>query len=171
MKEISVKIKGVKNLNPILEIDGQHINIVKNQYGNYEGKFQTEKGRIDVKVYRVLEINSKLWFLKHLFYYIISIFGLLDTRREKKFIVIDCQFQVDLQNTDQVSIELSAQKMLDQGRAFEIVSNSTVAEHTNTYFVDKKAKKRNRLLRVFKVIVFLGTICGIAIGFWKILGF
>lgn len=170
MKELSIKIKGAKKLNPIVEVDGKTVLLTKNQYGNYEGKLSIEKESVRIKVYRVLELSSPLWLLKSIFYFLISIFGLLDTMKEKNFTVIDCDLTLNLANADTFSLELTS-RMQNNGKAFEITSNGSVQENNNICFVDTRAKKRNRLLKFLKLIIFLGVVCGAIIGLGKIFGY
>lgn len=171
MRELNIKIAGNKKLNPVVEVDGKSVPLSLNKFGNYEGKIQVEKDQVDIKVYRVLELNSKLWFLKYLFYYIISILGIFDVMREKKCIIIDCHLSLTLKGDEQSSILLTCKHMQNQSKAFEIKSNCEVQEHSNIFLIDKRAKRRKRLFGFVKFVVFIGVICGLIFGLSKLFGY
>lgn len=171
MRELNIKIVGNQKLNPVVEVDGKLVALSANKFGNYEGKVQVEKDQVDIKVYRVLELNSKLWFLKYLFYYIISILGIFDVMREKKCVVMDCHLSLTLKGDEQSSILLTCNRMQNQAKAFEITSNCTVQEHSNLFLIDKRAKRKKRVLGFAKFVVFIGVICGLILGLSKLIGY
>lgn len=107
---------------------------------------------MDIKVYRYLELNSKLWWLKSIIYFIISIFGLFDTLKEKNCIVIDFHLKINMSGIDNANIELCAKTVQAQDRAFDIVSNCQVEEISNTYFLDARAKKGSAYLLLLKLL-------------------
>lgn len=171
MKELNLKIKGTKKINPTIEVDGKIVKLKKNSFGNYEGKVQVQNDQVNIKVYRYLELNSKFWFLKSLLYFIVSIFGIFDSIKEKKCIVIDFCAKLNMQNIDNATLELNANNLTTQGQAFKIISNCELEEISNGYYVDTKANKRRKFLNVVKFVVFVGTVIGLVFLFKNLLGF
>lgn len=171
MKELHLKLKGIKKINPVVEVNGQNVKLKKDKFGNYENEILVNTNDVDIKVYRYLELNSKLWWLLSIFYFVISIFGIFDTLKEKNCIVIDFHLKINMSEIDNANIELCAKTFQTQGKAFEIVSNCNYEEISNTYFLDARAKKRKRLLAFVKVIIFIGAIVLLALLIKKVLVF
>lgn len=158
MKELKIKLTAVEKIIPTVEVNGKIVDLKKNKHGNYDGIAFVDNDTANVKVYRHLELNSKLWWLKSIFYFIISIFGIFDSMKEKSCIVIDCNIQVDMSNTENATLNLFSYLPKDQSTAFKINSNCTINTISNSYILDKRAKKRKRLLSAIKVLIFICTI-------------
>lgn len=169
MKELRLEIKGAKKLDLNVEIDGKIVKLKKNSSsGLYEGTFSTEKDTVDMKVYRYLELNSPLWFLTAIFYFLVSIFGIFDSRKEKSCIVLDCHFEIKL-DKDITNLELWTNPLKTQGRAFELSKECDVKEIKNEYYFDAKAKKKIKWLRLVKFILFVGIVIGLVFLIQKVI--
>lgn len=163
MKALTLKIKGVgKRFRPTVEVDGKVVRLKKNQFGNFEARVNVDKDKFDIRISRFLEINSRLWFLKAIFYFLISIFGIFDSRKEKSSVALDCHFSIDMSSRDGGMVELKLNSLRTQGRACEITSDCAVIENKNEYFVDLRTKKRIKLLRWVKFLIFVGSMVGLA---------
>lgn len=170
MKELNFKISGAKKLNPVTEVNGQNIKLKKDKFGNYQSKILVDTDEVDIKVQRYSELNSKLWWLLSIFYFVISIFGIFDTLKEKNCITIDCHLKVNMRETDNGFMELKAKKFETQGKAFEIVSNCNGEEVSNNYYLDNKAKKRKRIMTIVKIFIVILSIVLLAFILKKIVG-
>lgn len=155
MKEVNLKIKGIGRLNPVVQVDGKHLKFKKNEFGSYQKTIETEKDKMEIVVYRYMEINSRLWWLMSIFLFVFSIFGLLDTMKEKNCLIIDFKMDVDLKDSSSCNVELSIGKQTDDGKAVEVKSDAPYEEITNTSFVDEKAKKRLKIMKFVKLFVFI----------------
>lgn len=163
MKALTLKIKGAsKRLRPTVEVDGKVVRLKRNQFGNFEGQVNVDKDKFDIRISRFLEINSRLWFLKSIFYFLISIFGIFDSRKEKSSVLLDCHFSIDMSARDSGMVELKLNSLRTQGRACDITSDCTVIENKNELFVDSRTKKRIKLLRWIKFLIFVGSMVGLA---------
>ncbi len=158
MKNIKLKIKGYGALKPVVKVDGKVIKFKKNEFGSFESNVQTEKEKVQIEIYRYLEINSRLWWLTQIFFFVISIFGILDPLKEKSCVVIDYKSELDLTTAESASVELAINTAKTDGKAIELKSECACVEETNEFYVDKKAKKRVKIMKAVKLLVFLACV-------------
>lgn len=155
MRELKLRVKGAKRINAHVTVDGKSVKLKKNNFGTYEGNYQTEKDKVEVCVYKVSEITGRLWFLMSIFFYILSIFGLLDPLKEKNAIVIQCRLMVDLSGVENGKLELSVNANSKSEKAVEVVSDFAIEEIENKIYEDEKVKKRLKILKIAKIFTFL----------------
>lgn len=161
MRELNIRLKGATLINPTIVVDRKRVRVKKNKFGTYEATHNAENSRVEVCVYKYLEINSPLWLIIGIFFYIISIFGILDPIREKKPIVLESKFIVDLGSETNGKLELSINLANKYGRAMEYSSNCALQEIKNISREDERAKKRLKILKVVKVGIFITSVLGI----------
>ena len=156
MNTLNLKILGAGKINPTINIDGKSVKFKKNEFGSYSTNFTTEKEQVEIVIYKYLEINGKLWFLMSILFFIISLFGLLDTRYDRKCVVVDCKFLVNLQEKTEMTIKVNS--LTNEGKAVECTCNTEFQEISNQYYVDKRAKKRLKILLAVKIILWLALM-------------
>lgn len=161
MKTVNLKIKGIGNLKPIVAIDGKHIKFKKNEFGSYEKTIETENDKMEITIRKYLEINGRIWWLISIFQFIVSIFGLLDTMKEKFCTVIDFKMIVDLNSSTNTNLQLTIDCNKETGKAVAVESELAVEEVVNTFYEDKKAKKRLKIMKFVKVFVFIAFVIGL----------
>lgn len=137
-------------------LDGTPIKLKRNRSGLYEGLYTTEKDNIELSVYKYLEIKSKLWLLMSLVFFVVSLFGLISPRYDKRCIVLE--YKVNIKLKENTEVKLSANRFVDKGRAFEITTDADAKEIKNIAYVDKLAKKRLRILRAIEVVLWIALI-------------
>ena len=130
-------------------VDGQKVDNKEKKY-NAPMKYEvsTDNDTVNVVIKKTFEINSKLYILKFLFYYIISVFGIFDVR-EKVFKTMDVEFFVDLKKTQIVNMRLNA---YSEGGAAVIVDENAVVIERNAFYEDQTAKARYKTLKKVKII-------------------
>lgn len=157
MKELNLKLTGLnKKFNPRVIVDGEEIKVKRNDFGAYEGSFKTEKEEVSVEVYRVSELSGKLWFLYSMITFIISIFGIFEPLYDRKCIALDCKYRIKL--SEQTVFKINFAPLNIQGKASTAEANGEYVEEKNSYFVDKKLKRRWRLLLALKILIWLVAI-------------
>lgn len=151
MNNVKINVLGLCHVkNTIIYIDGKKILLKKNNFGNYEINYQTDNDFIDLEIYKQLEINEPLWFILGIFYFLISLFGILSPRYEK-CIVVDCRykFKVDMETKIKISFINANDKtvQLESSNEYNIIKN----EFSN----DNRAKKRLRILLLAKILLWI----------------
>lgn len=160
MKELKLKIHPNKGLNLKIVADNTELHLKKGKSNTLETSYNTNKEFVTLFVYNILEINSKLWFLMSLFYFIISIFGILDVPH-KKCIQINSKFIISLKEENN-NVELYFNETKNN-KALNIKTDLQFDEINNNYYIDTKAKKRLKIMRLVKfslwILLIIVSIC------------
>ena len=159
MNKLNLKLINVVNLSPTILVDNKKVKPKKNQFGSYAITHETEKDEVEIKIFKYLEINGKLWFLMGMIFFIISIFGILDYRLDRKCIIIDCCLKIKL--NENTNAELKFNSFVSSGEAYTIKTDAQVEQISNRYFVDTQAKKRVKILIITKLLCWVALIAGV----------
>ena len=125
----------------------------------------TDNDVVTVVFKKTFEINSKLYILKFLFYYILSVFGIFDVR-EKNFRTMEVEFFVDLQKAQTVSVRLAPYA---EGGAAGLFDPETVSMQKNVFYEDQTAKARQKTLKIIKILFTVAVfVIAAAIAIFKI---
>ncbi len=154
MKELRIKISGIRKLSPLFLVDDKQVQFKKNQFGSYEHTVQTESDSVNIKIKTFLELNSKWWFVAGIFFFIISIFGIFDYRYPKNCAKISLDLNAKV-NQNREELEIHLFKSTGQKTCAEIKGNLEVEEVENSFIVDAVAQKRRKTLRTTKLVLWL----------------
>lgn len=92
MNELNIKLTGEKNLgNSTILIDGTPITLKQNEFKNLTCNYQTEKDKVKVEVIKYLDVGGVWWFITQLFFFIISVFGILDVYHKNSVTMLSLQ--------------------------------------------------------------------------------
>ena len=157
MKTVNFKVVGINSkMIPNFKIDNEIIKFKKNEFDSYETTYQTDKDEIELTVSRNLELASKFWWLYAFISFIVSIFGIFEPPYDKRNIVIDCKFNIKLNDYNDIKITFNS--LSTSGKAVEINTLSEYSEIKNEFYVDKKLKIRWILLLVSKILIWIALI-------------
>lgn len=160
MNTLNLKLVNASKLKPTILIDGKAVKAKQNKYGSYQIEYKTQSAKVNVKVFRFLELSGKLWLLMSLLFFIVSVFGLFDVPYSKNYIVLDCEFEIDL--TQNTNVVFTFNNSTDKEKAIEIESEIKVTEIKNSFYEDKKVKTRNKIVNIARFVLFV--IIAICIG-------
>jgi len=152
MRELKLKLINIQKLNPTILIDGKAKKIKKNEFGSYEINHTTENNKVEIIIRRYLELSGALWLFWSILYFIVSLCGIFDSKLDFKCIVVDCKFIVNL-NNNSTSINLILNEINEQGEAISFESETPIDILSNHYFVDKKIKKRTKIILALRIIL------------------
>ncbi len=157
MKELHLELTGYPcKDNVLVKIDGIPMELTNSKNKNLICKYQTEKEKVKVEVFKLLDVGGWLWFIVQLFFFIITIFGLLDVHHKEKCLVIDFEIEVELKDKSEITLHFNT--ISENQRPIEIETNSPVKEISNVALVDTKAKKVMKKLKMAKIIFVVATI-------------
>ncbi len=157
MKDIEIKLSGIQNPGEIIiKIDDQPACVKKNEFGSLICKYQTHNEKVNIKVYRLLDVGGLAWFITQLFFFIISIFGLLDIHRKEKCFVIDVEVNVDLKDENIITLQFNTSQ--ENSQAAHIQTGLTIQEISNKYSIDVQAKRILKCLTITKIILALSIM-------------
>ena len=157
MNSLFLKIRGASKLNATVLCDNKPVKFTKNKYGGYETTYETTAKRVNVKIYKYLEINNPLWWLFSWIFFIISIFGILEPKYDKRCLVINADFDIDLDG-QVTEVVMSVNNLSSGGKAINVETKTNYTENANNYFVDYKAKKRLKIMKIVKWLTFFACI-------------
>jgi len=153
MRNLEIKLKGCAGIIPVVKIDGKSIKLKNNTFGNKVANFQTDKEKVNVKIYRYLELGGKFWLLTEILFFLISLFGVFDAKRDKSCTILDVDLDVSLNEQTILALALNSNKKDKKGVAIEV--NTEVQENSNICFVDDVIAKRKKALRFIKIGIFV----------------
>lgn len=151
MKNITINVKRL-NLLPgaIVLVDDKEIKFKKDKFENLSYKFNTDKDNVNIKVVSVNELDRKYWLIYILFYWFISIFGILNPPFEKYGYVINynCNYLISKNETIELYFNYpKANKKLLQVKE----ENNMLDNETNIIIQDEKIYKRAKFYKKFKI--------------------
>lgn len=158
MKQVNIKIKGASKINPIFLVDGKKVKFKKNNYGSYEANVETENNKLEIELYRYLEISGRLWWLMSIVFFVISLFGILDSVKEKDCMVLNCKWVVDLSNNNGGVVDIKIHNLKHQQKSVEFVSALPYNEVSNVCIEDATAKKRLKIVKGLKIATVLVVV-------------
>jgi len=162
MNNVNLKIAGYSSSQPAILVDDKTIKMKKNEFGGYECSFQTEKETIDIKIFKFLEINGPCWFLLYMFYFLIGIFGIFDVKLEKKCLIIDYHSTITLKENSTIQIKF----LTYPDNKVSCETDCEIQQLNNRCEIDNNAKKKLKILKITKIILWLALIsCGLVFGF------
>ena len=154
MKTLNLKLTGSQNLtDTVVCIDDEEVKIKKNEFKNLTCNFQTEKDRVNLKIYKALDVGGVWWFLTQLFFFVISIFGIFDIHSKNRYLGLQYESEIDL--TEDGNITLGCNRPKENAKAFEVETNLQTTEINNKFFVDEQAKRKLKILTISKVALFV----------------
>ena len=163
-KYAPIKTKHVRNkLTPTVYVDGEPVEVkpLGKEHHNSEVTITTEKDTVEITLTKHYMLEGKYWFWMNMLFFFISIFGIFDVGDGTKLRSYTYRAVLHLNGAN--NVEVSINKFKDGQRALEVTGNCEIEEIENVFFVRKDLRKRHRLLRWIKALIWLGII-GTVIG-------
>lgn len=164
MKEVIIDLWGHCPYKPVVKIDGKMIEYTRKEHSRYVINYMTDKEKISVSVYKYLEINGKFWFLWQLLYCFLSVFGLFDFRADRKCICYDLKFDLTL-SQDKTNVSVKILKPKKTGFAADIKVKNGLWVTSNSFFVDKKARRRTLFMFFIKLALLAAAVIAVVFYF------
>lgn len=157
MRDLEIRLSGPQSFGETnVSIDGQLVKFKKNEFGNVVCKYQTENEKVNIKVFRMLDVGGIVWFITQLFFFVVSIFGIFDVHRKERCIAVDFEAEVDLKEENKLALQFNSPK--EEGKAINVQTDLTSKEISNKYYFDSKAKKTLKVLKFTKLFLALAII-------------
>lgn len=153
MRDVEIKLTGRFGLDEtVVAIDGTPADFKRQSSGGAVCDYHTENDRINIKLYRMLDVGGALWFIVRLVFFVISIFGIFDIHRKERCLVIDFDAEIDLKECDN-KITLQVNIPQENEKAVDVQTDLACRESANKYFTDTKAKKVLKALKWAKLLL------------------
>lgn len=157
MKTLNLKIQGAQGLKPHITIDGQVVHYKRNKFKNIDITHQTEKDSVEISINNVLEILGPCWWLVQMAFFIISFFGILNPKLEKLCYEISYKAKINLPNNEN---DVVIKFLPNETQALQSDSEN-VEVMLNECSLSEKAKKRNKILKISKILSWLILVVAI----------
>ena len=154
MNSVTFKMKGVIPKGSILMIDKQPVKFKRDKQYNWVCKHETQNSKVTFEFKKYLELNVKHWFFWQILMFIVTFFGIFNTRPEKKCLELNCKIEFDVGENTEVVIRNN--RFSDEGRALEIETSTNYVEHQNKYRLNKEAKQKLKKLKTTKILIGIG---------------
>ena len=166
MKKIIKFVLHNSSLEEYLLIDNHNLVFKKNKE---EGKktsrvayYQTEEDEVVISYDNFHPYFAKAWWIKEMLFFIISIFGIFDSRKHKsRRNYIHYEAKVRLDNLKKNEIEIS--NSTDDTKGLEIKTDLEVDEVSNIKEKNLKLKKRKGLLNLSKILFIIAALVAAAL--------
>ena len=112
-----------------------------------------EGDKAEIVIFKTHQYIGKFWWLWSIFFYLISIFGIFDSYYNKRCLVVDFRFNVNLDKDK--TINLKIQNFEDGGKYAEIESVEEFEEISNIQYFDKDAQKKHKKMKKIKFLLFV----------------
>lgn len=140
MSNFRLTLSTPKSLAMVVLVDGKRIKDKKKR-GSTIYKCKSDKNMIDVNIFNIVELDSKIWWLWSIFYFVIGIFGIFDGGFGRVTDRIQCAFRVSMADVVNMSVELENQNdttcLVQCDTMYKQVQNSVWQDNA----LDKKSSK------------------------------
>ena len=155
MKEVNLILRGMDAKNAVIFVDDKAVKTKRNNFGGQTATVQTENNSVRVRVESVLELQNPMWLLTNIFFFLISIFGLLDVRPSKTLTIVEYDATITLLDGEN-NIALT----LDLNKAPKVLAETAcqIEEHQNKLEIDETLKKRKKILKISKIFTFIISV-------------
>lgn len=97
-----------------------------------------------------------------MFFYIISLFGILNPKLEKNCYLINYKSRIYLTSNENEAV-IKFYLFKENARAVEIITQNFAEESVNEYLLDIEAKRRRKILKISRIFAWILLVAVIAI--------
>lgn len=129
---------------------------VKKQRKTYSAVYETEDNNVELLVKSYSFLHTGLWFIGEMFFFIISVFGIFDMIKSRHTYNTNCKIKVNVDGETNINLKLLNPRNNEAVIKYETDAN--IEEIENNYTFDAVAKKRKKILKIFKILTILSFI-------------
>ncbi len=119
--------------------------------------YSTKNNMIDVNIFNVVELDSPVWWLWSIFYFIIGIFGIFDRGLGKMTDRIECAFRVSMAD----NVNMSVGMWYKGNSSCTVQCDTMYKEIKNQVWQDDTMRKKIKLNQLLRVGLWLVSILAI----------
>lgn len=164
MKNLNIKVVNKGPFEAYLLVDGKNQKIKKNQFGSLMASVESEKDEVEVVISEWNDYKSRTWFVTNIIFFVISVFGIFDIKTNKRFCSIDFKAKIKMDKEDN-NLTFTYNRFEDGKIAIVHEGDCNIEIFSNKYFIDTVAKRRYKIMRWIKLLIWLLTIMVIVLFF------
>lgn len=153
MGKLNLKIIPNGVVDTICYVNGDRIIDKKNKLGYLEQVIENDNDFNEIEISSFREIDCKCWFLLEILFFIISIFGIFDVKKEKKGKSLKVKLKV--QGNESADLKLIFNPFKIGEDAVKVETNGTYQIIENNYYIDEKIVKKLHILKVTKIMILI----------------
>lgn len=152
MKKLILTVAGNSFFNADILIDDNYIYPIKKKKGIKTYEIETDKNELEIKINTLNELNSKHWLAIHIFFFIVSLFGIFDIKDKKKNYSINYKGKLKLID-EEPNIKIIFKSCKVNEPAFRIEGNCELENNdSNKYFIDEEIAEKKKILKTIKIV-------------------
>lgn len=161
MSKVNLSVVDNKAYDNVIVVNGNRFKYKKDKNRRLVGTVECNNECV-VEIYNWNEIKCKLWIIVEIFFFIISIFGIFDVRRDKKGRTIS--FKAKFMSKDESNVKLGFNTFKEDTPAIKIDADCDMEIIENRFYIDKQVVKRYKILKICKLLTFLLVIVCLFVG-------
>lgn len=152
MKGVTIKLLNNLPYGSRLFVDGKETRVKRNKRGVSEVFVGTENDTAEIRIVNIFDGQLQFWkwFLITFVCWIISVFGLFDSVSNGKGRTVDLNLGVKTAEDAFLALKFNAYRN-DKPAAAITETNTEINEVSNRYYTDKRAKKRNKFYKIWRI--------------------
>lgn len=161
MRKLNLKIIPNGVVDTTCCVNGNRIKNKINKFGYLEEIIENDNDFNEIEIGIFREINCKCWFLLEILFFIISIFGIFDVKKEKKGKSLKVKLKI--QGNENVDLKLIFNPFESGKEAIRVETNGNCQVIENNYYIDEKIVKKLQILKITKIMIFILFVASIFI--------
>ena len=153
MSKLKLEFRNTKRFAPIVHVNGQPAALTYDRYGN--GTCEVEKAEcISVELKRIFEESTKAWFWFDLLYFIVSLFGIFDVRRDKtcRAANVSMRLYPNLASPADENVVIRGGNFRANTPAVTVEGTCRAEILQNTFYCDAVAKKNVKIAKTLRTL-------------------
>lgn len=158
MKKMSLSLRGGERFSPVVKVNGKALRMKKNGFGSFNADIETEEEFV-LEIYTWNSLNSPLWFLWEILYFIVSLLGIFDWFRDREYLMVN--YRARITANDGANVVLKYLPAEDGQKAIACEGDCAVSEEQNVYLQDNKCRTRSRVVKAAKCVAWIAIIAAV----------
>ena len=161
MSRLELEIQGYNYAIETMTVNGKSCKMTNKNNSTKTCIIENIEGKAEVVIYKAHHYIGKNWFWWNLLYFLVSIFGIFDVRHDKKFLVVDCRFNVLVSGDTKAVLMINDFK--DGGRFLDVECENNIEKIANKQYFDKTAKEKHKKMKKAKIGITVASLVAIAL--------
>ena len=119
-------------------------------------EYETNNSTVELTLRQYSHLNSRLWLLQEIMFFIISIFGIFDKRFGKFYYKENCKIVFNV--AAQTNATIKFYSPVSKRPVLKCSSTESFNEVENVFELDKALKQKNKTLNIVKALIVVAVI-------------
>lgn len=160
MNTLKLSVQGGLGIQPIIKIDDNVVKYKRNRNKVIELQHQTNKDKVNISISNILEVNGPCWWLMQMLFFVVSVFGIFNSKLEKLCFTISYKCTLSLNSGDNTAV-IKIGKLQDKAEVISMVTDNEYMVECNECVLDEKAQKRKKILKISKILAWILLVVSI----------